>query len=243
MTSLASALELVMLMHDASDKPVALVLAGPDGAGKTTLWQRKLAGLMQLPLIGGERMLDAMLPAPRPEWARQAQATNGAADGAADWPAVARFAAQAAVAQAMARRIPLAWETSFAQWRQRPDGTYESSIDRIGEMRAAGYFVLMVYVGLASGVLAERRVSSRALHGGTDVAEERVMARYQRSLMAMRYALEVPDAAVLLDNSLDESRAFTLCRVQAQHRRLYDVRDQGRTAAAIRAWLEQVAPE
>ncbi len=238
MTSLAAALELVMLMHDSAAKPVALVLAGPDGAGKSTLWERKLAGLMQLPLIGSERMMAAMLPAVsgphQPEWVREVQP---------HWPAMARLASQAAVAQAMACQVPFAWETSFSHWQRRADGTYESGIDRLREIQDAGYFVLMIYVGLANAAIAERRVSSRALQGGFDLPEERVAARYQRSLMAMRYALEIPDAVVLVDNSLDEERAFALCRVQAQSRRLHDLRDQGPTAAAIKLWLDQVAPE
>ncbi|GFZ90230.1 MULTISPECIES: hypothetical protein [Sphingobium] len=51
------------------------------------------------------------------------------------------------------------------------------------------------------------------------------------------------DASILTDNSRDEKRAFTVCRVQLGGEALYDLRDGAdKVPLAITEWLDVVSP-
>ncbi|MGV3552278.1 zeta toxin family protein [Rhizobium sp.] len=225
----------------ASKKPLAIVLAGHNGSGKSTIWRSVLAPLYQMPLINADRMMMSILPetADRgklPRWAQELRDTDQ------NWMKVAQQGVEAFVAQAMAAKVAFAMETVFSDWRPQPNGEIASKIDLIRQLQSAEYFVLLIFVGLSSADLSILRVRTRRALGGHDVPVQKLMDRFPRTQHAISQALGVADASVLVDNSGETAEAFTVCRYQMGSDVLYDIRNAGKVAPSIDAWLSRVAP-
>ncbi|MBL8560295.1 MAG: hypothetical protein JNM47_16355 [Hyphomonadaceae bacterium] len=241
MTDLTFAVESIRAAQQVSGKPFAIVVAGHNGSGKSTMWYERLASEFQIPLINADRMMMSTLPEvaadkPLPFWATDLR------DNDANWMQVAQSGVQAFVAQAMLRAAPFAMETVFSHWRDLGSGRFESKIDVIEDMQNAGYFVLLLFVGLSNAPLSIGRVATRIAKGGHAVNVDKLEQRFPRTQRAIREARAVADATILVDNSRAESEAFTVCRVQQMSQRLYDIRDAGTAPAEILEWLEIVAP-
>ncbi|GGJ59844.1 toxin [Sphingopyxis bauzanensis] len=241
MTSLARAVDGILAAQLASGKPLAIILAGHNGSGKSTMWYQHLAPQLQIPLVNADRMMLSILPetsasAPLPEWARTLRDQNES------WMKVAQNGVQAFVAEALSNGVPFAMETVFSHWRELEDGSIESKIDQIKQMQANGYFVLLLFVGLANAVLSTLRVQTRVARGGHAVDAAKLADRFPRTQMAIRLAATVADAAILVDNSREEKLAFSVCRIQQQNEVTFDMRDGGDVPLAIQSWLDIVAP-
>lgn len=196
------------VLRGAADKPLAIILAGHNGSGKSTFWYQHVADELQIPLVNADRMMLSILPAAGPDhrlrvWAQQLRDTN------VSWMAVAQQGVQGFIAAAMTQKVPFAFETVFSHWRKLPNGRYASKIDIIRDLQKAGYFVLLIFVGLSSAELSIGRVLTRVLEGGHDVDERKLRDRYPRTQQAIQRAISVSDAAILLDNSRVERYAFT----------------------------------
>jgi predicted ABC-type ATPase len=194
-----------------------------------------------MPLVNADRMMLSILPdvAPGtalPEWASRLRDTNES------WMQVAQNGVKAFVGHAMNAKVPFAMETVFSHWQEKPDGTVDSKIGMIRDLQAAGYFVLLVFVGLASVELSVNRVATRVLEHGHGVPEAKLRSRFPRTQRAIAAALEAADASLLTDNSRDQKQAFTVCRVEIGHAERFDVRAQSATPPkVILRWLEIVA--
>ncbi|AMP39510.1 zeta toxin family protein [Ralstonia solanacearum] len=225
-----------------SGKPLAIILAGHNGSGKSTMWYEHLVDGIRIPLINADRMMLSILPVPdetgrlRP-WAQKLR------DEDQMWMAVAQKGVESFVAQAMAKKVPFAVETVFSYWQRRRDGTHASKIDMIVNLQAAGYFVLLLFVGLSSGALSIGRVATRVAEGGHSVDFQKLLERFPRTQQAIRHALPVADAVVLVDNSRDASLAFTPSYISAEDNVLYDIRTTGGAPTEIASWLDIVVPE
>ncbi|MBN3786041.1 zeta toxin family protein [Burkholderia sp. Ac-20353] len=232
----------VVKLAVASGKPLAIVLAGHNGSGKSTMWYEHVVDDIRIPLINADRMMLSILPEKdrkgllRP-WAQALRDTDTM------WMQVAQKGVESFVAQAMANQVPFATETVFSHWRALPGGGHESKIDLIRNLQAAGYFVVLLFVGLSSAALSLGRVATRVAAGGHDVGEQKILARFPRTQKAIGAALTVADAAVLVDNSRDLARAFTPCYVRTQSGVLFDIRSEGKAPQEITAWLDVVAPQ
>ena len=140
-----------------SSSPRVCVLAGPNGAGKTT----SSRGLVR-DQIGIQTFVNADTIA------------QGLAGFAPDSAAVAAGRLMLAQMQALAgERSDFAFETtlasrSFAPWLE--------------DLRARGYFVLLVFLWLPSPDLAIARVRERVLGGGHAVPEATVRRRFSRGI-------------------------------------------------------------
>lgn len=221
--------------------PLGVILAGHNGSGKSTMWRRLLADRLQIPLINADRMMLSILPEPSDDgrlvpWAARLRDRN---EG---WMRVAQQGVQAFVGHAMAARVPFAMETVFSYWEEQPDGRVLSKIDLITNLQAAGYFVLLVFVGLTSAEASILRVMTRVGQGGHGVDEATLRKRFPKTQRAIAAALKVADASILADNSRTEERAFTICRAQLGEMPLFDIRRQGTPPPAVSAWLNVVAP-
>lgn len=242
MISLAEAVEQVQAAQRTSEKPLAIVLAGHNGSGKSTMWYGHLASTLQIPLINADRMMLSILPeipagGALPDWAAALR------DSDASWMRVAQQGVEDFVARAMLHQVPFAMETVFSHWRKRPDGTIESKIDRIRDMQAAGYFVVLFFVGLTSRELSIARVMTRVSLGGHNVEEPKLIDRFPRTQHAVEQARLVADATILVDNSREHAKAFTVCRIQLKATEVFDLRNRrARVPAEISAWLDRVAP-
>ena len=219
-----------------------MVLAGHNGSGKSTMWRKRLSRQLQIPLINADRMMLSILPEPGndgalDEWAQSLRDTDES------WMRVAQNGVQAFVGHAMRAKVPFAMETVFSYWEERPDGSILSKIDLIEDMRRAGYFVLLFFVGLTNVDLSILRVLTRVAEHGHDVPTERLIKRFPKTQRAIAAAAKVADATIFTDNSRDIKQAFTVCRVQLGETELYDLRQRSDTVPpAIAEWLSVVAP-
>ena len=241
MRSLNEALDALQARHQASAKPLAVVLAGHNGSGKSTMWYHNLVSKLQIPLVNADRMMMSILPEVNngldlPKWAVHLR------DQDKSWMKVAQKGVEAFVGQAMGEGLPFAMETVFSHWKEHPDGRIESKIDLIREMQDAGYFVLLFFVGLASDQLSVGRVSSRVASGGHGVEVATLLRRFPRTQRAIREASAVADGTILVDNSRSIEDAFTVCRAQLGDEVLFDLRETGNVPIEIESWLNVVSP-
>ena len=236
-----------LLKSIAGKKPLAIVLAGHNGSGKSTLWYDKLADLLRIPLINADRLTLSILPAPagdppvlRP-WAAEFR------DSDERWQRLSQEGVQLFMGLIMEQRIPFAFETVFSYLQKREDGTYSSKEEIIRTLQKAGYAVALIFIGLANAQLSVLRVATRKQQGGHDVPEPKLLQRFPRTQEAIRLAAPVADMTLMFDNSRRIEDAFTLVRVQAKSKVLYDCRqhmfrESDGLIQVASTWLSQVAP-
>ena len=252
MTTLVEAVTAIVAAKEKTGKPLAVVVAGHNGSGKSTMWSKTLSPMLRMPLVNADRMMLSVLPEPEPrpdgslckgakdrlpEWASTLRDTD---EG---WMGVAQKGVESFVVQAMAHRVPFAMETVFSHWKPLGDGRFESKIDRIRDMQSAGYFVLLVFVGLTNVQTSIARVHTRIGRGGHAVPQNKLIERFPRTQTAIAAAIPVADAAILADNSRGPDQAFTVCRVQLRKKKLFDLRDHAPAVPPeIAAWLHKISP-
>jgi predicted ABC-type ATPase len=239
---LNKAVERVLIAQKETRKPLAIIVAGHNGSGKSTMWRGVLSKKLQIPLINADRLMLSILPEPNgfgalESWAQRLRDTD------LEWMEVAQKGVEAFVGHAMRVQVPFAMETVFSYWDERPDGTVLSKLDRIRDMQRAGYFVLLLFVGLTNVELSILRVMTRVAEKGHDVPRERLLRRFPKTQKAINAASKIADACVFVDNSRDESLAFTVCRVQLGEDELFDIRDfVDSVPVPISEWLGRVCP-
>ena len=164
----------------ADERPVLIVLAGPNGAGKSTFFAEYLHGLGLL-FVNADHIARMMH-----------DADPGVASAHLDRQAFQE--AERLRADLLELRVGFCTETVFSD----PAG---AKLDFIERARAAGFVVLLVFIGLASPALSVARVATRVARGGHDVPNDKLFARFPRTLKNLRAAVGTVDKAFLLDNS------------------------------------------
>lgn len=241
-TGLSEAVEQILQAQRKTKKPLAIVLAGHNGSGKSTMWRKRLSGQLRIPLVNADRMMLSLLPEPSSDgklepWAQTLRDTDQS------WMKVAQDGVQAFVGHAMQAKVPFSMETVFSYWEEQPDGSVHSKLGLIRDMQRAGYFVLVIFVGLTNVELSMLRVQTRVAENGHGVEVERLKRRFPKTQRAIREAAKITDATIFTDNSRDPKEAFTVCRVQLGEEPLFDLRQgTGSVPSAIAAWLNVVCP-
>lgn len=229
------------------ERPLAIVLAGHHGSGKSTLWYDKLADVLKIPLVNADRLTLSMLPAAsgkppllRP-WAVDLR------DNDERWQRLSQKGVALFLRLIMDERLPFAFETVFSYLEKREDGTYRSKEEIITALQNAGYSVALLFVGLANPELSVARVATRREQGGHDVPLTKLLERFPRTQEAIRLASSVAAITIMFDNSRDVDQAFTMVRVQTKSLVHYDCRNRqhGESDELIQiasTWLSRVAP-
>jgi predicted ABC-type ATPase len=165
-----------------TDKPTVVVLAGINGAGKTTASQRVLRGVLHIPCFVNADAIARGLNAFDPE-SEAVKAGRIMLDHLHDLAV---------------RRRSFAFETTLSARTYAP---------WLGGLRQAGYAVHLFYFWLRSPNLAITRVADRVRAGGHHVPDETIRRRYSRSV---RNFLELYRPVVttwqVYDNSNGHSR-------------------------------------
>lgn len=242
MNNLDDAVGSILTAQRESGKPLAVVLAGHNGSGKSTMWYMRLAPSLQIPLVNADRMFMSVLPEVSSKNALPAWASS-LRDGDLGWMQTAQQGVECFVRHAAQKKLPFAMETVFSQWQENPDGSVASKIQKINELQASGYFVLLFFVGLASYQVSIGRVMSRVQAGGHNVPVKKLKERFPRTQKAIKAAAPIADATIMVDNSRSQNVAFTVCRIQMGNNVSYDIRSISRNAAykkPILAWLDKV---
>ncbi len=227
-------------------KPVAFVLAGHNGSGKSTLWNERLSKHLRIPLINADRLTLSILPERDPATQSLPSWAQDFRDNDERWQRLSQEGVRAFTALVMEQRLPFAFETVFSHWEKGPDGRhYSSKIEEIKNMQAAGYFVVLLFVGLISPGLSYFRVQTRLRSGGHDVPRSKIFGRFPRTQAAIGAASTLADMTLMFDNSRGLEEAFSLVRAQRGNEILYDCRDTkyyvgGDLRAIAGLWLRRV---
>ena len=168
------------------ERPRLLIVAGPNGSGKTTVTEQ---GLAHTWFEGCEYMKPDLI----------------ARDEFGDWnsPSAVLKAAQAAKIRrerALADRRSLAFETVFSA---------DDKVDFLRAARQAGFFVRLFFVGTVDPTINAGRVARRVMEGGHDVPIGKIVSRYFTSIANCATVAREVDRLYLYDNSV-ENREPTL---------------------------------
>lgn len=166
--------------------PVLALLAGSNGAGKSTFYAAYLARL-GLPFVNADVIaaeLRAGLRAAPPQLA--ALPIDQAAQRLADEE----------------RQASIVLGRSFITETVLSDPV-GAKVAMLRDARSRGYHVWLVFIGIGSPALSRARVRERvAARAGHDVPDQRIDERYPRTLANLPGAVSAASVAVLLDNDL-----------------------------------------
>ena len=150
------------------------VLAGGNGAGKTTFYHLFLAKY-GIKFVNVDSIANDIDPK-NPEDASY-QAATMAAKIREDL---------------IVQGVSFCFETVFS---------HESKIDFLARAKANGYKVILIYIHLFDSGLNEARVRQRVSEGGHRVPTEKIHSRIPRTVKHIKTALAIVDEARILDNS------------------------------------------
>jgi len=162
----------------AGDAPVFLLIAGPNGASKSTFSEKRLKplGLICIDPDAVGRELYGRHAAGREETLRATEE------------------ATRRVRQSFGECCSVALETVFSDSKGYKLGL-------IGEARTAGFRTVLVFIGVDSPDICIARVLDRVEQGGHDVPDDIIRDRFPRCFQNLATALSMVDLTILVDNS------------------------------------------
>ncbi len=150
------------------------VLAGGNGAGKSTFYRTRLEP-KGLPFINADIIAKQLYPHDVEKYSYDA----------------ARVAAEFRI-KLIAEGQSFCMETVFS---------HPSKIDFLAQAKAMGYQIILVFIHLEINSLNLARISQRVSDGGHTVPEEKVINRIPRLLLYIKQALPLCNQVYILDNS------------------------------------------
>ncbi len=177
-------------MRNADHKPVLIVIAGPNGSGKTTITSKIL----------------------KHEWRDNAIYINPdqvAQERFGDWNSVDAVMKAAKYCEEQREQClkdgkSLIFETVMS---------VDSKVDFIRRAKDAGYFVRLFFVSTNSPTINASRIAKRVMEGGHDVPIQKIISRYYRSLTKCIVVSSFVDRTYVYDNSVDNTEAQLLFRL------------------------------
>ena len=170
-------------------KPVLIVIAGPNGSGKTSVTSKILhhewmenAVYINPDLVAQERFGDWNSP----------EAIRKAVVYCQEWRE-----------QCLAERKSLIFETVLSA---------DDKIDFIERAKEAGFFVRLFFVCTESPTINASRIAQRVMKGGHDVPITKIISRYQKSVLNCKFIATKVDRTYLYDNSIEDAEAKLLLR-------------------------------
>lgn len=170
-------------------KPVLIVIAGPNGSGKTSTTRLVI----------------------KHEWAEQCVYINPdeiAQSRYGDWNDVN------AVRQAV--EYCETWREQLLQ--ERKDFIFETvlssdgKVDFLKRAKEAGYFIRMFFICTDNPTINAARIAKRVMEGGHDVPIQKIISRYQKAIINAIKVTAFADRSYFYDNSVDEQNAQLLFR-------------------------------
>ena len=177
-------------MVEKGKKPVLIVIAGPNGSGKTSVTTK---------ILHHEWMEDAMYINPD----IVAQEKFG------DWNSMDAIKKAVVYCEewrekCLTERKSLIFETVLSA---------KDKIDYIERAKKAGFFVRLFFVCTKSPAINASRIAQRVMKGGHDVPITKVISRYQKSILNCKYIATKVDRTYLYDNSVDDAEQQLLIRL------------------------------
>jgi predicted ABC-type ATPase len=171
-------------------KPVLIVIAGPNGSGKTTITTQ---------ILQHEWMEDAVYINP----------DQIAKDRFGDWNSPNAIMQSVKYCEAMREdclreRKSLIFETVLSA---------DDKLDYIRRAHEAGFFIRFFFVATSHPSINASRIARRVMKGGHDVPITKVISRYYKSLLNCRRVSQIADRTYIYDNSIDNQEATLLFRM------------------------------
>jgi predicted ABC-type ATPase len=156
---------------DLDRRPIIVVVAGSNGAGKSTFYESHLKWT-------GLRFINADVIA---------RELRTDADSAA-------LQADAFRRDLVARNESFIFETVFSD-------PVKAKIAFLEEAISYGYCIVVCFVGLSNHEISVERVAMRVSQGGHDVPEEKLRSRFPRTLNNLEFAIRRLPDVLIYDNS------------------------------------------
>lgn len=150
------------------------LLAGGNGAGKSTFYRTQLAA-RGIPFVNADILAKELYP-----YAPELHSYDAAI-----------LATQMRL-QLLREERSFCFETVFS---------HPSKIDFIAQAKTAGYEIILVFIHLDTVSLNQARIVQRVSEGGHHVPDEKVISRIPRTLKLIKQTLPLCDHTYILDNS------------------------------------------
>lgn len=89
----------------------------------------------------------------------------------------------------------------------------QDKIEFIIKAKTAGFFVRLFFIGTTSPTINASRIAKRVMEGGHDVPISKIISRYQKSMINCRLISSIVDRLYVYDNSIDNQSAQILFRL------------------------------
>ena len=170
-------------------KPVLIVIAGPNGSGKTTITTK---------ILHHQWMEDAVYINP----------DQIAKDKFGDWNSTEAVMQSVKYCEAMREQCLMERKSLIFE-------TVLSAPDKllfIRRAKEAGYFVRIFFVSTSHPAINASRIAQRVMKGGHDVPITKIISRYFKSIAHCKVASQLADRTYIYDNSVDGREAQLLFR-------------------------------
>ena len=176
---------------DSSHKPILIVIAGPNGSGKTTITSR---------LLKSEWLEDAVYINP----------DNVAQEKFGDWNSPESIIKAAQYCEewrekCLSEKRSLIFETVFSS---------EGKVEFVRRALKAGYFVRIFFISTDNPTINSARIAKRVMEGGHDVPIPKIISRYVKSIANCAEIAGEVDRLYVYDNSIDGKEARPLFRLK-----------------------------
>jgi len=164
------------------EKPKLLIVAGPNGSGKTSVTSK----ILKHTWIEGCEYINP---------------DNIARDVFGDWNSSEAIINAAKYAEkqredCIANNRSLIFETVLSA----PD-----KLAFIEKAKAAGYFIRLFFIGTDNPQINAARVTKRVINGGHDVPIPKIISRYYKSIANCSLLVPIVDRLYVYDNSVDNA--------------------------------------
>ena len=177
-------------MSTTEHRPVLIVIAGPNGSGKTTITSKIL----------------------RHEWMEDAVYVNPdqvAQDKFGDWNSPEAVMQAALYCEELRERCLSSGQSLIFETVLSSDG----KVDFIRRAKDAGYFIRLFFVSTSHPSINSSRIAKRVMKGGHDVPIPKIISRYQKSIVNCKRCVALADRVYVYDNSIDDADARLLFRM------------------------------
>jgi predicted ABC-type ATPase len=161
-------------------RPMLIVLAGSNGAGKST-FQRRYLKRFGYPFINADEIAKALF-----------------GDDAAHHAYEAMHIAESLRRDHLDRGVSFIMETVLSD-------TEGAKLAFFMHARQLGFSLAVIVIRLSDPILSMARVRQRVLEGGHDVPADKLRERFPRTLVNAAKALPMANVGLLLDNSSPET--------------------------------------
>jgi len=165
-------------------RPLLIVIAGPNGSGKTSVTSRLLKHewIEDSAYVNPDNVAKEMFG----DW-NSKEAVLSAANYCAEWRE-----------RCLAEKRSLIFETVMSA---------DDKVDFILRAKEAGFFVRVFFIATANPTINAARIAGRVMKGGHDVPITKIVSRYRKSIYNCIKVSSFVDRLYVYDNSVDGEEA------------------------------------